>query len=71
MVSQLRLRFSQIDGIEDIADRVVETRDRMAVENAMTVWKRRVRLNRTERIVVGVRDAQLVERLFGFWRNAV
>ncbi|KAG8941788.1 hypothetical protein FRC04_004107 [Tulasnella sp. 424] len=70
-VSQLRLRLSQIDGIEDLADRVVETRDRMAVENAMTVWKRRVRLNRTERIVVGVHDAQLVERLFGFWRNAV
>ncbi|KAG8996665.1 hypothetical protein FRB90_012661 [Tulasnella sp. 427] len=70
-VTQLRQRLGQIDEIEDIADRVSDTRDRMVVENAIAVWKRRVRLNRTERIVVGMQDARLVERLFAFWRNAV
>ncbi|KAG8996843.1 hypothetical protein FRB90_012632, partial [Tulasnella sp. 427] len=70
-ITQLRQRLGQIDEIEDIADRVSDTRDRMAVENAIAVWKRRVRLNRTERIVVGMQDARLVERLFAFWRNAV
>ncbi|KAG8989868.1 hypothetical protein FRB90_002034, partial [Tulasnella sp. 427] len=70
-VNQLRQRLGQIDEIEDIADRVSDTRDRMAVENAIAVWKRRVRLNRTERIVVGMQDARLIERLFAFWRNAV
>ncbi|KIO23375.1 hypothetical protein M407DRAFT_27154 [Tulasnella calospora MUT 4182] len=70
-VSKLRLRLNRIDEIEDIADRVVETRDRMAVENAIAVWTRRVRLNRTERIIVGIQDARLVERLFGVWKDAV